>query len=349
MYGALPLVVFGPPLFLQRLSYLRRYAVHKPPKLFIFLFQHEHFHLLLYALFAVDLFLQVLVLLGQIVDGGLVFLHLPQVLFQPGEVRPHQFQNLVPLLPGVQHPDFRNGLFDGPLLAGEVDRLLEQPGGDMLPLGDKGALAPLEAGERPVHVGVILVLPLGKLRPVAQNLLGGQPPVLGDGGKAQVEMGRFLVHVNHGGKNIAPAHLPLHERRRLGEVGLHLPPAPAREELRAGGDKGVYEHGAVLPGAAPRRPDTAVDFPAVLLCGPDDVKILPAPVGVNVRVAGVLLLGALVVGLQRPGWPRLAFSNLKIACCAILPPYCSFLGAEKPRPPLSGLRGLTALLLARIG
>ena len=120
-------------------------------------------------------------------------------------------------------------------------------------------------------------------------------------------MGRFLVHVNHGGEDIAPAHLPLHERRRLGEVGLHLPPAPAREELRAGGDKGVHKHGAVLPGTAPRRLDPAVDFPAILLRGPDDVKIVPAPAGVNVRVAGVLLLGALVVGFQRPGWPRLAF------------------------------------------
>lgn len=40
-----------PLLFLQRLPYLRRYAVHKPPKLFVLLLQHEHFHLLLYALF----------------------------------------------------------------------------------------------------------------------------------------------------------------------------------------------------------------------------------------------------------------------------------------------------------
>lgn len=161
MYGALPLVVFGPPLFLQRLPYLRRYAVHKPPELFVLPFQHEHFHLLLYALFAVDLLMQAFVLLGQIVDGSLILLHLPQVLFQPGEVRPHHVQNLVPLLPGVQHTDFRNGLFDGPLLAGEVDRLLEKPGGDMLALGDKGALAPLEAGERPVHMGVKFVLPAG--------------------------------------------------------------------------------------------------------------------------------------------------------------------------------------------
>lgn len=173
-----------PLLFSQRLSYLRRYAVHKPPKPLVFLFERQNLHLLLYALFVPDLLFQPGVLLGQIVDGGLILLHLPQVLFQSGEVRPHHVQNLVPLLPGVQHPDFRNGLFDGPLLAGEVDRLLEKPGGDMLALGDKGALAPLEGGERLAHVGVKLVLPLGKLRPVTQNLLGGQPPVLGDGREA---------------------------------------------------------------------------------------------------------------------------------------------------------------------
>lgn len=84
----------------------------------------------------------------------------------------------------------------------------------MLPLGDKGALAPLEGRKRLAHVGVKLVLPLGKLRPAAQNLLGGQSPVLGDGREAQVQMGRFLVHVNHGRKDISPAHFPLHECRR---------------------------------------------------------------------------------------------------------------------------------------
>ena len=52
--------------------------------------------------------------------------------------------------------------------------------------------APLEDGERLFHVGVKLVLPLGKLRPVAQNLLGGQPSLLGDEREAQVEMGWVL-------------------------------------------------------------------------------------------------------------------------------------------------------------
>ena len=73
----------GVLLFLERLPDLRGYALDKPPELFIFLFQHEDFHLLLYALFAVDLLLQALVLLRQIVDGGLILLHLSQVLVQP--------------------------------------------------------------------------------------------------------------------------------------------------------------------------------------------------------------------------------------------------------------------------
>ena len=50
-----------------------------------------------------------------------MLLHLPRVLFQPREVRPHQFQNLVPLLPSVQHTDFRNGLSNSPPLPGRQD------------------------------------------------------------------------------------------------------------------------------------------------------------------------------------------------------------------------------------
>jgi len=39
------------------------------------------------------------------------------------------------------------------------------------------------------------------------------------------------------------------------------------------------------------------------------MEVVLAPAGVNVRVAGVLLLGALVVGLQRPGWACLVFGE----------------------------------------
>ncbi|KKI49705.1 hypothetical protein CHK_2927 [Christensenella hongkongensis] len=39
------------------------------------------------------------------------------------------------------------------------------------------------------------------------------------------------------------------------------------------------------------------------------MKVVPAPAGVNVGIAGILLFGALVVGFQRPGWPRLVFGE----------------------------------------
>lgn len=105
----LPLVVFGTLLlFLQRLSDLRGYALDKPPKPLVLLFECQDLHPLLYARCVPDLFFQSFILLRQIVDGGLVLFHLPQMLFQPGEVRPHHLQNLVPLFPGVQHPDFRH-------------------------------------------------------------------------------------------------------------------------------------------------------------------------------------------------------------------------------------------------
>lgn len=124
-----------------------------------------------------------------------------------------------------------------------------------------------------------------------------------------MEVGRFLVHMYHSGEDVAPAYLLLHEGHSLGEVGLHLFLAPTREKLWAGGYQRVHEYGAVLPCAAPRRLDPAVDLPPVLLGGLDNVKVVPAPAGVNVGIAGILLFGALVVGFQRPGWPRLVFGE----------------------------------------
>lgn len=175
----------------------------------------------------------------------------------------------------------------------------------MLPFGDKGALAPFEGGERLFHVGVELILPAGELRPVAQYLLGRQPPVLRDGRKAQVQVRRLFVHVYHGGEDIAPADLLLYKGHGLRKVGLDVLSVPALEELRAGGDEGVHKHGAVLPCLAARCLDPAVDFLPVSLLWLDDMKIVFASRYVDVGIAGVLLLRALVVGLQcarRPGF-----------------------------------------------
>lgn len=144
-------------LFPQFFSHFWGNAVHEPPQLLIFL---------------LDLASETDVLLGQILDGGLILLHLAQMLFQLGEVRLHHLQQFVPLLPRIQHPDLRNDLFNGLLLFGKVGRLFEQPCGDVLSLGDQGAFTPLQDWERLVHVSVELVLPAGELHPIPQNLLG---------------------------------------------------------------------------------------------------------------------------------------------------------------------------------
>ena len=120
---------------------------------------------------------------------------------------------------------------------------------------------------------------------------------------------RFLVHVYHSGEDIVLTDLLFHEGRRLGEVGLHLLLAPAREELRAGSDESVHKHGTVPAGLAPRRLDAAVDLLAVFLRGLDNVKIVLASALVNVGIAGVLFLCPLMVGFQRPGWPRLVLGE----------------------------------------
>lgn len=159
-------------LFPQFFSHFWGNAVHEPPQLLIFLFQHEQLQLLLAAVVLLDLASETDVLLGQILDGGLILLHLAQMLFQLGEVRLHHLQQFVPLLPRIQHPDLRNDLFNGLLLFGKVGRLFEQLCGDVLSLGDQGAFTPLQDWERLVHVSVELVLPAGELHPIPQNLLG---------------------------------------------------------------------------------------------------------------------------------------------------------------------------------
>ncbi len=61
---------------------------------------------------------------------------------------------MIAFLPGIRHPDFGDCLLYGLLPAGQADRLLKQPGGNALALGDKGALTPLEDGEHLFHVGM---------------------------------------------------------------------------------------------------------------------------------------------------------------------------------------------------
>ena len=57
---------------------------------------------------------------------------------------------------------------------------------------------------------------------------------------------------------LSPKDMAILELRVEGYGYQEIADKPAREELRAGGDERVHEHGAVLPCAAPRRLDAAV-------------------------------------------------------------------------------------------
>ena len=62
-----------------------------------------------------------------------------------------------------------------------------------------GALAALQVGIFLNHVFPEPVLPPGQLLFVAHDLLGAQATVCGQWDKRKVHMGRFLVHMHHGG------------------------------------------------------------------------------------------------------------------------------------------------------
>ena len=145
-----------------------------------------------------------------------------------------------------------------------------------------------------------IVLPLRQIGPVADNFFGAQAVVLCQRHKDQVQMGRFFIHVYHSRNDVLPAHPVNEEVRRPLEVGRYLLWGLALEKLRAGGNQRVHKPSAVLAGAASGLLDAALNEMVVAAIRLDDVEIVLAPAGVNVRVAGVLLLFPFMVGFQRP-------------------------------------------------
>ena len=124
-------------------------------------------------------------------------LHLRKPLFQHGE-------GFLFFLSSVERGNIAQRGFNGSCLFGEIDRLLEQTGGDMLPACLAGALPTLQVGIFLHHIGVKIVLPLCQVCPVADNLLCTQAVVLCQRDKDQMQVGRFLVHVYHGRHDIFP-------------------------------------------------------------------------------------------------------------------------------------------------
>ena len=163
-----------------------------------------------------------------------------------------------------------------------------------------GAFSTLQVWVFLHHIGVKIVLPLRKACPVAQNLFGAQAVVLCQRHKGQMQVGRFLVHVNHRRHDIFPAY-PLDKKiSRPLEKGLYLLWGLALEKLRAGGDDGIDKSGAVLACPAPGLLNAALDKVVVSAFRLDDMEIVLAFRRVNVRVAGILFFLPFVMGFQRP-------------------------------------------------
>jgi hypothetical protein len=143
-----------------------------------------------------------------------------------------------------------------------------------------------------------LVLPLDQLLSVADDLFGAEPAIRRERDKAQVQMRRFLVHVDNSGDDRAGVLLLLDKVKGVLKIGFDLAALHALEYFRAGRDQGFDHADTVLSGTASGSGDLPLDLGAVLVRGFDQVKVALAAAGVYVGIAGVLLLGALVVGLD---------------------------------------------------
>ena len=73
---------------------------------------------------------------------------------------------------------------------------------------------------------------------------------------------------------------------------------PRPDKFRAGGDKSLYHPHAVLADTAVGGGYHAVGFFPVSALRLHQMEVVVAPAYINIRVAGVLLLGALVVGFD---------------------------------------------------
>ena len=233
-------------------------------------------------------------------------------------------QGFLLLFPGIQRADAVQRRFNGPCLFGEIDRLLEKPCGDMFAACLAGALPTLQVRILLHHIGVKIVLPFRKACPVAQNLFGAQAIVFRQRNESQVEVGRFLVHVNHRRHDIFTAY-PLDKKiSRPLEKGLYLLWGLALEKLRAGGYQRIDKPGAVLACPAPGLFNAALNEVVIASLRLNDMEIVLALCCVNFRVAGILFFLPFVMGFQRPC--RVALVLCKSQDCvlrqSINPPSC---------------------------
>ena len=185
-----------------------------------------------------------------------------------------------------------------------MDSLFEQPRRDVVAPGFAGALAALQIWVFLDHVLPEPVLPLRQLLLVADDLLGAEPPVRRQRDERKVHMRRFLVHMHHGGYNRFRVLVFPNEVQRLLKIGSDLRLLLALEKLRAGRHQRFHHAHAVRSRAAARLRDLLFHLGAVLALRRHQMEVQVAAGRVHVGIAGVFLLGALVVRLDVPDlWP----------------------------------------------
>ena len=118
------------------------------------------------------------------------------------------------------------------LLLGQLGHLLEDAGRDVLSPGLAGTFAPFQLRVLPDHVLPELVLPPHKVLSVADDLLGVQPSVMGQGHKTEVQVGCFLVHVDNSREKGIRALSALQKFQGVRKVRPDLPVGLILEKLR---------------------------------------------------------------------------------------------------------------------
>ena len=111
-------------------------------------------------------------------------------------------------------------------------------------------------------------------------------------------MGRFLVHMHHGGDNCFPGLVLLKEAERFSKVAPDFGQFLAFEELRCGGEHYFHHPDAVRSGAAAGSLNLILGLRPIPAGWLDQVEVVLATGAVNIRVAGVLFFGALIMGLD---------------------------------------------------
>ena len=117
------------------------------------------------------------------------------------------------------------------------------------------------------------------------------------------------------------------------------------EKLRAGGNQRIHKPGAVLTGAAASLFNAVLDKVVIASLWLDNVEVVLAPAGVNIRVAGVLFLLSFVMGFQRSCRIALVFlkSQNCVLCHKLLSPFLSlpgFFSQENPAENISDRKGM---------